>query len=435
MGANGTFIEKAVETVETSAFLNGGRLNPEQQDAFMVLVRQFSKLIPMARVERVDNPKLDIDKLHIGEPVTRKAPENQDAGSPQKPAKFNKVSIDCLKLRSDWQVTTESLEENIGRAGLEDQLMAAMMQQISTDLENLAINGDSAIAGATPLDELLKSNDGWDKLSDDAHIVDVNGGFLSKRVFAAMLRTLPKQFRNDPNLRWLCSRGAMVDWMEQNSDRQTALGDAALQGGGIKPFGIAMEEIPLMPDDKLVNVKVATSATVLATRFGPFEIKAGVNDKLKLDVNNAGPVTVTLAAGVFEAFEIAGQINAAGVSLAGVASDDGEGRLLLKSSTTGVASEVDVQAQATSAYATLGLTVAVVNGVAAGTGQDVPEGTFIWLANPKNFIWAVLNGTRIHSEFEMNFDRMETVVFNRTDAQIENKNALVKAVNIRTRVI
>lgn len=433
MGANAQFIQKAIETVETSAFLNGGRLNPEQQDAFIVLVRRFSKLIPLGRVERLTQPKMDIDKLHIGEPVTRKAPENTDAGSPQKPAKFNKVAIDAKKVRSDWQLTTESLEENIAQDDLEDQLMDAMMQQISTDLENLHINGNEALAGTTPLDELLKANDGLDKLSEDAHIVDVAGGFLSKRVFAAMLRQLPKQFRNDPGLRWLVSRGAMVDWMEQNSDRQTALGDAALQGGGIRPFGIPMEEIPLMPDDKLVNVKTATSATVLGTRFGPYEIKAGVNDKLLIDVDNAGAVLVTLSAGTFEAFEIAGKINA--TTLPNVASDDGEGRLLLKSPTTGAASEIDIQAQATSAYATLGLTVAVKNGAAAGIGQDVPEGTFIWLTNPKNMIWAMVNATRVHSEFEKDFDRIETVVFNRTDSQIENKNALVKAVNIRTRII
>jgi len=431
---NDQLIEKAVSAIETSAFLNGGKLNPEQQDEFLVLVRRFSKMIPLVRNERLDNPRMDIDKLHIGEPVTKKAPENTGP-TQEKPTKFNKVQIDTKKVRSDWHITTESLEENIARDNMEDQVMEAMMAQISTDLEDLAINGDEAASTGTPKGDLYSANDGWDKLSDDAHIVDVQGGYLSKRVFSAMLRQMPKQFRNDPNLKFFVSRGTMVDWMDLNSDRQTATGDASLSGRPPMPFGYPVVEVPLIPDDKLVGVNAATAAIVLGTRQGPFEIVAGTNDAITIDVNNAGAVAVILSPGVYEAFEIAGQINAADPSLAGVAYDDGEGRILFKSPTTGVAAEVEIVAVANDAYTTLGLTAAVTNGSDAGTTQNIPEGTFIWLANPKNFIWAILNATRVHSEFEKDFDRVETVVFNRTDAQIENKNALVKAINLRTRVL
>jgi len=309
-----------------------------------------------------------------------------------------------------------------------------LMTQISTDLENLAINGDKTISGSDPLSVLLKHDDGWDVQTETCHIVDVEGGYLSKRVFAGMLRQMPKQFRGDPGLRWILSRGANVDWMELNSDRQTATGDAALSGNAPPPFGIPIIEVPLIPDDKDVSVKTATSGITIGKRFGPFIITATNKTVIvRIDGAGSGNVTVTLTEGTFEAFELAGMINGADSSLAGVAGDDGEGRLMIKSPTTGTSSTVVIAAG--TANSTLGLTAATYAGSNAGSASLVPEGTFIWLANPKNFIWAILNGTRVHTEYEKDYDRIETVVYNKIDSAIENKNGIVKATNIRVRTI
>ena len=53
------------------------------------------------------------------------------------------------------------------------------------------------------------------------------------------------------------------------------------------------------------------------------------------------------------------------------------------------------------------------------------------LTNPRNLLWGVLDGTRMFTEFNKDFDRIETVLFNQTDAEIENPDALVLGINLR----
>jgi len=63
----------------------------------------------------------------------------------------------------------------------------------------------------------------------------------------------------------------------------------------------------------------------------------------------------------------------------------------------------------------------------------VPEGTFVWLANPENFVWVMVLKTAIFSEFEKDFDRMEFTTYSYHDFVIENEDAIVKLENVRRR--
>ncbi len=168
-----------------------------------------------------------------------------------------------------------------------------------------------------------------------------------------------------------------------------------------------------------------------------------------------GGVTIVLTHGVLNTVEVAKQINAAlqaaiPTLTTAVARDDREGRLLLISPTVGASSELRLMpvAAASQAYTTLGLLPAnsppvdpfpavdvVKAGAASGTANSVFEGSFIWLTNPKNFIWGILDGTRIFTEFNKNTDQIETIVYNQVDAQVENVDAIVKTKNIRRRTL
>lgn len=85
MGARRDMNEDVIEkTMETGDLSSGGLLNPEQQDTFVTLVKKFSVLLPQVRFVRMDQPQMDIDKLHVGEPVTIAVAENTDPGVLQK---------------------------------------------------------------------------------------------------------------------------------------------------------------------------------------------------------------------------------------------------------------------------------------------------------------------------------------------------------------
>jgi len=316
-----------------------------------------------------------------------------------------------------------------------------MTERISTDLELLGIQGDiTTYTGPTdPMSRLLKRLDGWDLLTNGCHIVDADGQEVSKNLFAAMLRAMPKQFKQDPGLRWLVSDTLSNDWMNLLSERGTGVGDAALQGTGLNPFGRPMVMVPLIPDDKTLSILAATPADVKGNRFGPFAIVTGTNDQTSINNNaGAGPVVVTLTNGVHETVEIARQINVA--IIAGgitdiVAQDDGEGRLEFVTNTEGATSQVIIAAGGNDANATLGLTAATTSGSDAGSAGNVLEGTFVLLTNPLNLIFGMLAGTRVFSEFNKNVDQIETVVYNQIAVELENVDAVVKGTNIRRQAL
>jgi len=122
---------------------SGGLLKPEQSNRFIDFVVDQSNLMRNARVIRMRTPQMEIDKLSVGTRLLAKATEATDTGA-NAPVTFSKVSLSSEKIRLDWEVSTEALEDNIEGAGLEDHLVRTMTRAFANDLEDLAINGTGA---------------------------------------------------------------------------------------------------------------------------------------------------------------------------------------------------------------------------------------------------------------------------------------------------
>lgn len=431
----GTEQENILKTIETSDFGNGGLLNPKRQNQFIKYVRDYGKMLPMVRFEKLNQSQTTLDKLYIGEPVTHAVEENDPTAYLAKPV-TGQMHLETKKLKSSWNITTETLTDNIEQKGFEQTVMEGMTRRISTDIELLAIQGDEEkYAGNTDVfGRLLKRQDGWDKLTDSAHILDVGGATVQKGIFAEMIRMLPQQYLQDTGLRWFVSKSVAIDWLDLLSDRGTALGDNALNGNSVSPYGIPLVEVPLLPDNKEVKVSKGTTAQVRGHRADPFVIETDVNDKLSISVDGGAAVTVTLPAGTFRVNHIAAFINGT-EGLAGIATDDTHGRLVFTSPTNGSNSEITFGTIEENAYATLGLSEGTNKGVDSGTVGTETDGSFIWLANPKNFIAAMRGNTRVYTEFNKDYDRLETVIYNEVDFGVENDDAIVKAVNLRKRAL
>jgi len=430
MSINEELIEK---TLESGDFFAGGEINPTQQAEFVRLVKDFSVMLSMVRFVDMPTKRYLIDKIHLGEPITRGIAENTNAMTNLISPKMNQIELTTSKIKTAYAITTEALQVALNQEDLEDTVLEMVTKRYSTDVEILAISGDDTVTGTTPYDELIKVLDGWDKITDDAQVVDAAGATISKAVFTEALRTMPQQYLQDPDLRFLMSRMTNIDWMDEIADRETSLGDAAYRGDAAGMMGVPASIVPLIPSNKPVAVAAATPAIVVGAQYGPFEIVTGSNDLINLDIDNAGAHEVTLTQGVWEAIRIAAQLNADATFAAnGLVASDNDGRLQLASSTTGATSEIDIQATSTpgqSAYAALGLTIAATTGAAAGSGS-LNEGTLIWLANPMNFIFGMLDSTRVFSEFNKDYDRVEVVMYNEVAVQVENLESIVKVTNI-----
>jgi HK97 family phage major capsid protein len=133
-------------TAEGNSGDNGGVLNPEQSRQFidyifdeMVLANDGRRVVMRANT-------MEVDKVRVGSRLVAKATQAEQTGSNAAPA-FTKIELTTTKFRLDYELSTESLEDNIEGQQLEDHIVRLMATQFGNDLEDIAINGRPATSG------------------------------------------------------------------------------------------------------------------------------------------------------------------------------------------------------------------------------------------------------------------------------------------------
>lgn len=269
MATQEEILAKADE-VTTSVVNNasGGLLNAEQANRFIDFVVDRSVLMQNSRVVRMRTPTMDIDKLDVGTRLMAKATEASNTAT-NAAVTFTKVSLSSVKLRLDWEVSTEALEDNIEGASLEDHIAQVMARQTATDLDDLLLNGNTSSNNG-----LLKALDGLVKKHlASGTVVDEGGNNVSRATYDRVLRNMPNKYLQRRNeLRFFSGPGLVQDtsFSLQNPNSATAatagapapgstFGEQAFLNGairanggpgatGLAPYGIPVVEVPLMPE-------------------------------------------------------------------------------------------------------------------------------------------------------------------------------------------
>ena len=252
MNTNKGIVKSAVSTTDVTA----GLLNPEQSRKFIKQTMESTALGGLIRTEMRKAKTGEIDKIGIGRRLMRKKTEGTDDGKRNKPI-FSKVEYSTVAVRLPWEITEETLRENIEGQGLEATITSLMAQAVGIDMEDLWLNADTATESSDVDYDFLKVNDGWIKqLLAGAHIVDratVNSGALSLDVWNDALLEMPNKYNNG-KLRWLMSPHRKQAW-------ETYLLDKAITAGGIisdkrieNPYAIPAVEVPSMPDDMIILI-------------------------------------------------------------------------------------------------------------------------------------------------------------------------------------
>jgi hypothetical protein len=262
--SNNDLLEKVIRTTEVGSG-GGGLLNAEQSNRFIDYMWDSTVLAKEGRVVRMKSDTVDIDKVNVGQRIARLATEAVDDGV-NAPATFSKVSLTTQKIRLDWELTSESIEDNIEGAGLEDHIARMMATALGNDLEDLAINGDTASS-----DPLLKSYDGFKKLVNASGVVvDAQGATLSgtnagegKAVFNRAIKNMPRKYLQRRNqLRFYSGSNLTQDYLFGLTNISATPEDIAagiIQGnpaardgsaGTVTPFafGIPVKEVPLFDE-------------------------------------------------------------------------------------------------------------------------------------------------------------------------------------------
>jgi len=243
-----------------SGTTGGGILRPEQSRQFidylwdnMVWSKEGRRLVMRANTA-------ELNKLGVGERVIRAAAQ-ADGQYVNAQVVFSKIELTTRKVRLDWEISTEGLEDNIEGDGLEDHIARNMTAQFASDLEDLAIN---AVTGADPFLGIL-GTDGFLKQYQTAlgvKVLEIPPS-ISVDTYQALVKALPRKFRGvKRDLRFYASSTAFTDTINKLgvSGSLTAEELRVRVVDGVAPqvvgdpvryriLGIPLQEVPLLGED------------------------------------------------------------------------------------------------------------------------------------------------------------------------------------------
>jgi hypothetical protein len=206
----------------------GGILAPEQARRFIDYVWDATVLAKDGRRVTMRANTMEIEKVNVGERVIRAAaqaqPDFTNAG-----ATFTKVELTTKKIRLDWEVSTEALEDNIEGGALEDHLVRLMTNAFANDIEDLAINGVGSGS-----DAFLSIMPGFVKqinqvAGNDAHeaAVTVANNEWTPSVMQSIILAMPRKYRAlKSNLKFYAGTDAFQGIVKNNGTLADAIAEA-----------------------------------------------------------------------------------------------------------------------------------------------------------------------------------------------------------------
>ena len=216
--------------VNPSGDAASGILRPEQARRFIDYVWDGTVLAKDGRRVTMRANTMELEKVNVGERVIRAASQGigdyTNAG-----ATFSKVELTTKKIRLDWEVSAEALEDNIEGAALEDHLVRLMTNAFANDIEDLAINGDGATGN------FLSIMDGFvnkEKTGTKAHesVVTVANDAWTPDVMQDIILAMPRKYRAlKNNLKFYAGTDAFQGIVKNNGTLSDAIAEALGSNG------------------------------------------------------------------------------------------------------------------------------------------------------------------------------------------------------------
>lgn len=235
---------RSLQKVTTGDFGGGGILNREQFEEFFREVQDRNVLLDRVRIQPVDGPKAQIDKIGVGERLIREATE-ATSGTDQTP-NTGSINIDTTKLELPWEVSMETVEDTIEGEQTAQTLLQMFTRQFGVDVEDLGINGDSADAGS-----FIGIDDGWLTIANNrgAPTYDHGNAAIDKNVFKETKALLDAKYKRTDDLVFIMSSDQLDEFKDYLTDRSTGAGDAMLMTGEEPtPYGVDVLTPPAWPD-------------------------------------------------------------------------------------------------------------------------------------------------------------------------------------------
>ncbi len=250
MNTNRQIVNKA-GTIETSV-VTSGLLQPFQAKKFLQQTFDATPLMQAIRHVTRAEKSGEIDKIGIGKRKLRAKVENVDDGYRAKP-EFGSIHYETKAVRLPWEITEETIRQNIEGENFEKIVTDLMTRQVGVDTEDLLINGDEDTPNTDPDYDFLKLNDGIKKIiTNGGHIVDVTGAQdMEMEMFYKAVAAIPNRFNNG-RLRWLMSPTRAQQW-------ELFLLNKVINNGGVvpeelykSPVAIPSMQVPGLSNDVII---------------------------------------------------------------------------------------------------------------------------------------------------------------------------------------
>ena len=247
-----------------------GLLYPDQANRFLDYMWDATILAKAARTIRMRSNTTEIDRVSVGQRVMTVAAEDNprdyvNAGGSQfatATATFSKISLTTRKLRLDWELSAEGLEDNIEGPDLEDHIARLMATQAGNDVEDVLINGNGTGSG------LMSAFAGFrSQALSNAHVVDGNAQGIDRALFNQAIKIMPRKYKQRRNqLRFFVGSNLAQDYLYNLTTQAGSVnpwdiasgvirGDVVANDGGpgsTTPFafGIPVINVPLMDETR-----------------------------------------------------------------------------------------------------------------------------------------------------------------------------------------
>ena len=143
MPTNAQIIKNTITTDSVSH----GLLTPYQAKKFLVQTFEATPFQQSIRHVTRTEKSGEIDKIGIGHRLLRPKVENTFDGVTASPT-FGVVKYACEATRLDWDITNETLRQNIEGENMDDVVTNLMTKQVGVDSEDLLLNGEENATAA-----------------------------------------------------------------------------------------------------------------------------------------------------------------------------------------------------------------------------------------------------------------------------------------------
>lgn len=239
---------------------NGGLLLPEQSNTFIRKLLKTPTILPRVRVVSMAQPQRKINKIGFGSRILRAAVSSTalsqaDRAKPTTSQLSMSTSEVIAEVRLPYDVLEDNIESagaannenaNTGPGGLRNTIIEMIAERAALDMEELALNGDTASG-----DAYLALQNGYLKTALTAgNVVDYQNAAIDKTLFKKGKFAMPDQYLRDlPNMAHFVSTDQQTEYVDTLANRATGLGDTMIANGGQpQAYGSPVVPVPTLTD-------------------------------------------------------------------------------------------------------------------------------------------------------------------------------------------